>query len=77
MQLAEEGLVAVALRKPLAAGVLDLQDSHGNTALHYAVRAGQTSSVEVLLDAGASAHIENAKGTICHVLSCSCLLPVR
>ncbi len=41
---------------------LDAQDSKGNTALHWAARAGNGSALRSLLGSGADRCIQNAKG---------------
>jgi ankyrin repeat protein len=43
-------------------GDINIRDVYGNTPLHYAVNAGLTENVEVLLEAGADQHIINNNG---------------
>jgi Ankyrin repeat len=50
----------------------------GNSALHEAVARRQDSVIEVLLRAGASPFVENARGACmrAHVWVCACMLGV-
>ena len=54
-----KGLLGAASRRSLT---LALQDSKGNTPLHYAAGYGRGEVVLLLLDAGANAAAKNATG---------------
>ncbi|XP_054714855.1 serine/threonine-protein phosphatase 6 regulatory ankyrin repeat subunit B-like isoform X2 [Uloborus diversus] len=50
--------------------IIDVTDSHGQTALHYAARNGHEEIVKMLLVKGASTHLQDKKGqTLLHIIA--------
>jgi ankyrin repeat protein len=56
------GLLVSIYKQNYGARLLDLQDSQGRTALHYACRSGRPESVQILLEGGASPNIQDKAG---------------
>jgi ankyrin repeat protein len=62
MEAARDGYTAIALRLVRAGARIDHADSGGETALFWAVRAGETDYARALLDAGANPAWRNLVG---------------
>jgi ankyrin repeat protein len=62
MEAARDGYVAIGRRLIRAGARLNFRDAQGNTALHWAVRLGQTEFARMLLSLRADPAARNATG---------------